>query len=93
MPGLEVTFDRLTDDDRRYLFPPREQFFDHLNPLLIARHISVETHYFLQFGKMTPQPSDIVAGLAHIEPLQAFPRGLVHSLRPKPPAQDFELLM
>ena len=70
MSGLEVIFDRLTDDDRRYLFPPREQFFDHLNPLLIARHVSVETHYFLQFGKMTPQPSDIVTDLASIEPLQ-----------------------
>jgi hypothetical protein len=50
--GLTVAYDRLSDDDRRNLVPPREQLFhhlypliiDHLNPLLVARYVSVESY-------------------------------------------------
>jgi hypothetical protein len=70
MLGLEVAFDRLADDNRGNLMPSREQLFNHLNPLLIARHSSVESSDLRQFGKMTPQPSEIVLGLACIETLQ-----------------------
>jgi hypothetical protein len=60
---LELTFVIIMDErhDQRDLMPPREEVFDHLYLLLIARYASAESHHLPQFGKIITHQSFAVA--------------------------------